>query len=166
MSQMLNGEMARIVKDDQGAIMIDRSPKYFEPILNYLRTGEFLIDSDVNKEAVLAEAKYFGIQSLVDQYEKNDVTWPPIDFEAYQDLMEDDGAVDGNTIPEVSTESKQYLFTLKKLNEPLTNISDDIVPSLNGNALVPSLIVLISSLFCASFIMVVCYNLYQMCCNL
>ena len=149
MSQMLNGEMARIVKDDQGAIMIDRSPKYFKPILNYLRTGEFLIDSDVNKEAVLAEAKYFGIQSLVDQYEKNDVTWPPIDFEAYQDLMEDDGAVDEN-----------------ELNKPLTNISDDIVPSLNGNALVPSLIVLISSLFCASFIMVVCYNLYQMCCNL
>ena len=156
---MLNGEMARIVKDDQGAIMIDRSPKYFEPILNYLRTGEFLIDSDVNKEAVLAEAKYFGIQSLVDQYEKNDVTWPPIDFEAYQDLMEDDGAVDEN----VSTESKQYLFTLKKLNEPLTNISDDIVPSMNGNALVPSLIVLISSLCCVSFIMVVCYNLYNLC---
>ena len=84
MSQMLNGEMARIVKDDEGAIMIDRSPKYFEPILNYLRTGEILIDSDVNKEAVLAEAKYFGIQSFVDQYEKNDVTWPPINFEVYQ----------------------------------------------------------------------------------
>ena len=158
---MLNGEMVRIVKDDEDAIMIDRSPKYFEPILNYLRTGEILIDSDVNKEAVLAEAKYFGIQSFVDQFEKTDITWPPIDFGAYQDLVEDGGVVDRNERNE--SKQQQPLFTFKKkLNKQLKNISDDMVPSKNGNTLVPSLIVLISSVCCVTFIMVVCYNLYNL----
>ena len=159
---MLNGEMVRIVKDDEDAIMIDRSPKYFEPILNYLRTGEILIDSDVNKEAVLAEAKYFGIQSFVDQFEKTEITWPPIDFGAYKDLVENGGVVDRNERNE-SKQQQPPLFTFKKkLNKQLKNISDDMVPSKNGNTLVPSLIVLISSVCSVTFIMVVCYNLYNL----
>ena len=38
------------VQDDQGAYMIDRSPKYFEPILNYLRTGKIIIDTNVSRD--------------------------------------------------------------------------------------------------------------------
>ena len=49
------------VTDSDGAYLIDRSPKYFEPILNYLRTGSLIIDPNVNPEGVLEEAKYFGI---------------------------------------------------------------------------------------------------------
>ena len=30
------------VKDENGCFLIDRSPKYFEPILNYLRTGRLV----------------------------------------------------------------------------------------------------------------------------
>ena len=37
-------------KDEQGAVIIDRSPKYFEPILNYLRTGALILDQNVNPE--------------------------------------------------------------------------------------------------------------------
>ena len=46
-------ELQRIVpsvQDDQGAYMIDRSPKYFEPILNYLRTGKIIIDTNVSRD--------------------------------------------------------------------------------------------------------------------
>jgi len=55
--------------DDQGAYLIDRSPTYFEPILNYLRSGELVIDKGVNPLGVLVEAKFYGIMSLVDRLE-------------------------------------------------------------------------------------------------
>ena len=72
LARMFSGELVPGTKDANGAFMIDRFPKYFEPILNYLRTGELNIDPNVNKENVIAEAKYFGIQSLVDKFEENE----------------------------------------------------------------------------------------------
>jgi len=55
--------------DEQGAYLIDRSPTYFEPILNYLRSGELVIDKGVNPLGVLVEAKFYGIMSLIDRLE-------------------------------------------------------------------------------------------------
>ena len=57
-------DMMPSCQDSTGAYMIDRSPKYFEPILNYLRTGNLIIDQNVNPEGVLEEAKYFVIPQL------------------------------------------------------------------------------------------------------
>lgn len=37
-------------RDDKGSYLIDRNPKYFEPILNFLRTGKLIIDHNVNIE--------------------------------------------------------------------------------------------------------------------
>jgi len=55
--------------DKNGAYLIDRSPTYFEPILNYLRNGQLIFDNSVNPEGILEEAKFFGIESLVPQLE-------------------------------------------------------------------------------------------------
>ncbi|GAB0094168.1 BTB/POZ domain-containing protein KCTD9 [Sergentomyia squamirostris] len=55
--------------DDQGAFLIDRSPKYFEPILNYLRSGQLIFDTNVNPQGILEEARFFGIETLIPQLE-------------------------------------------------------------------------------------------------
>ena len=35
-------------QDERGAFLIDRSPEYFEPILNYLRHGQLIVNDGVN----------------------------------------------------------------------------------------------------------------------
>ncbi|XP_013386138.1 BTB/POZ domain-containing protein KCTD9 [Lingula anatina] len=55
--------------DEHGAYLIDRSPIYFEPILNYLRHGQLILDKNINPQGVLEECKFFGITSLVEQLE-------------------------------------------------------------------------------------------------
>ena len=65
MFNMFNGQMKPGEKDEEGAYLIDRSPVYFHPILNYLRTGKVIIDPSINVEGVLEEAKYYGIDKLI-----------------------------------------------------------------------------------------------------
>ena len=55
--------------DRSGAYLIDRSPLYFEPILNYLRHGELVLDKNINAAGVLEEAKFFGIFDLIEPLE-------------------------------------------------------------------------------------------------
>lgn len=56
-------------RDSSGAYLIDRSPTYFEPLLNYLRTRQLVLDHAVNPAGVLEEARYFGIESLLSRLE-------------------------------------------------------------------------------------------------
>lgn len=56
--------------DAKGAYLIDRSPTYFEPILNYLRNGQLIYDTNVNPEGILEEAKFFGVDSIVPMLEQ------------------------------------------------------------------------------------------------
>ncbi|VVD00251.1 unnamed protein product [Leptidea sinapis] len=58
------------VKDGSGAYLIDRSPEYFEPILNYLRHGQVILDGNVNPNGVLEEAKFYGLDSIIPQLNK------------------------------------------------------------------------------------------------
>ena len=40
-------------QDKNGAFLIDRSPTYFEPLLNYLRHGQIILDTNVNAAGML-----------------------------------------------------------------------------------------------------------------
>lgn len=40
-------------QDKNGAFLIDRSPTYFEPLLNYLRHGQIILDANVNATGVI-----------------------------------------------------------------------------------------------------------------
>jgi hypothetical protein len=42
-----------------------RNGRYFEPILNYLRTGQLIYDKNMNPEGIQIEAKFFGLEELV-----------------------------------------------------------------------------------------------------
>ena len=56
--------------DSNGAYMIDRPGKYFAPILYYLANGgKLILDQGINPHGVLEEARFYGIQSLVEYLE-------------------------------------------------------------------------------------------------
>jgi hypothetical protein len=47
--------------DEKGYLFIDRNGKYFEPILEYLRTGCWSCPSHLDEVKVIAEAEFYGI---------------------------------------------------------------------------------------------------------
>lgn len=51
-------------RDERGAYLIDRSPEYFEPILNYLRHGQLIVNEGIN----LLGRCVLLIRSLCPQY--------------------------------------------------------------------------------------------------
>ncbi|XP_074133643.1 SH3KBP1-binding protein 1 isoform X3 [Sminthopsis crassicaudata] len=62
-SSLLSGRISTL-KDETGAIFIDRDPTIFAPILNFLRTKE-LDPRGVNGSLLLHEAQFYGITPLV-----------------------------------------------------------------------------------------------------
>ncbi|KAG8448767.1 hypothetical protein GDO86_015723 [Hymenochirus boettgeri] len=62
-SSLLSGRIPTL-KDETGAIFIDRDPTVFAPILNFLRTKE-LDTRGMNSSVLLHEAEFYGITPLV-----------------------------------------------------------------------------------------------------
>ncbi len=59
------GRIAAAKDPDSGAYFIDRSAKYFESILNFLRTGEIECPCCLDLKFLLQEAEYYGIEGKV-----------------------------------------------------------------------------------------------------
>ena len=116
--RMVFGELPSL-KDENGAILIDRSPKYFDAILNYLRMGEIQLDHDVNVEALIQEAKFYGIMSLVEKYEHNLVLW--VIF----------GGISGECITDKLDTSK-FVEELSKSLAHLGNVRRVVIREMNG----------------------------------
>lgn len=62
-SSLLSGRISTL-KDETGAIFIDRDPSLFAPILNFLRTKE-LHPRSINVHLLMHEAEFYGIAPLV-----------------------------------------------------------------------------------------------------
>uniref|UniRef100_A0A8C7REF1 BTB/POZ domain-containing protein KCTD3 n=1 Tax=Oncorhynchus mykiss TaxID=8022 RepID=A0A8C7REF1_ONCMY len=62
-SSLLSGRISTL-KDETGAIFIDRDPSLFTPILNFLRTKE-LSPRSINVHLLMHEAEFYGITPLV-----------------------------------------------------------------------------------------------------
>nr|XP_002819657.4 BTB/POZ domain-containing protein KCTD9 [Pongo abelii] len=53
-------------QDHRRAFLIDQSPEHFEPILHYLRHGQLIVNDGIDLLGVLEEARFFGIDSLIE----------------------------------------------------------------------------------------------------
>ena len=118
--RMVFGELPSL-KDENGAILIDRSPKYFDAILNYLRMGEIQLDHDVNVEALIQEAKFYGIMSLVEKYEHNlvlKVTFYGISGESIYDKLD----------------TSKFVEELSKSLAHLGNVRSVVIRDVNRNS--------------------------------
>ena len=61
----LLGRVTAARDPDTSGYFIDRSPKYFESILNFLRTGEIECPCCLDLKFLLQEAEYYGIEGIV-----------------------------------------------------------------------------------------------------
>lgn len=67
--RMFSQQYLKSSKMKNDAYLLDRSPIYFDFILNYLRTGQLIFDHNINPEGILTEARYYGLEDLARELE-------------------------------------------------------------------------------------------------
>jgi len=89
-SSLLEGEFPS-VQDEEGYYFIDRDGKYFEPLLEFLRTGELEIPPGISKRAVAREANFYSIEIPLMPYNLGSHSPPPSPRSdgVYMSLQED-----------------------------------------------------------------------------
>ena len=70
--------------DETGAFMLDLDPRYFQPILNYLRWGTLTIDPGINVEGVRATAKFLALDGVLKCLDNVPVAGP---HRSYKNVM-------------------------------------------------------------------------------
>ncbi|CAI8046538.1 SH3KBP1-binding protein 1 [Geodia barretti] len=58
--------------DDSGALFIDRSPRYFSPLLHFLRSGVLEIPPGVSHTSLQREAEFYGLSSVVAYFKQQE----------------------------------------------------------------------------------------------
>merc|ERR1712117_416696 len=71
-AKMLNPDLGLqpAYKDSKGNFFIDRSPKPFEVLLKFLRTGKVYICEGVSEEELRDEADFYGFEMFIEDKEK------------------------------------------------------------------------------------------------
>lgn len=64
LARLVSGDIPS-TRDETGAILIDRDPRYFAVVLNFLRHGSVFLEG-LSAEAVRAEAMFFNLTDLAD----------------------------------------------------------------------------------------------------
>uniref|UniRef100_A0A2I3GX64 Potassium channel tetramerisation-type BTB domain-containing protein n=1 Tax=Nomascus leucogenys TaxID=61853 RepID=A0A2I3GX64_NOMLE len=104
-------------QDHRGTFLIDQSPEYFEPILNYLCHGQLIVNDGINLLGVLEEARFFGIDSLIEHLEMAITnSQPPEDHS-----------------PISQKEFVQFLLATPTKSELLNFSGADLSPDLSGS---------------------------------
>lgn len=67
MLERMFGEWPDSHTDASGAFLLDLEPRYFAPILHYLRTGALALDAGVSREGVLDCARFLQVSEVVRQ---------------------------------------------------------------------------------------------------
>ena len=79
-------------KQEDDSFFIDRDPKYFRPVLNFLRTNKVHIDKNVSCSGVLEEAIYFNIipmqLAIFEKYQLDQFIHPDFSSQQLDSLRE------------------------------------------------------------------------------
>lgn len=71
---LFSGNFIKPITDDKGYIFIDRDPKYFNIILNYIRTTKLDQSGNFDVELLIEEFNYYGIR-IDTEIQSNNVSY-------------------------------------------------------------------------------------------
>ena len=116
----------RPLKDENGAYFIDRDPKYFAVILNFLRTGELEVSETIDLDFLLIEANYYIIDGLSAKIETVKTTREIEQDRKLSQIIYEIQSVAGELQSNnVSNEVRRVAYEVVEINQQLKKMSRD-----------------------------------------